>query len=56
VGLNVFVLRGVLGDVSTRTIFRGVTPFWCVDIVRVALIVLMPWIALVIPLTMKTMG
>jgi C4-dicarboxylate transporter, DctM subunit len=56
VGLNVFVLRGVLGDVSTRTIFRGVTPFWCVDIVRVLLIVLFPWLALIIPLTMKTMG
>jgi TRAP-type C4-dicarboxylate transport system permease large subunit len=56
VGLNVFVLRGVLGDVTTRTIFRGVTPFWCVDIVRVVLLVLLPWIALVIPMSMKPMG
>ena len=28
VGLNVFVLKGVLGDVSTATIFRGTIPFW----------------------------
>ena len=56
VGLNVFVLKGVLGDVSTRTIFRGVTPFWCVDIVRVLLIVLIPWIALIIPWSMKPLG
>ncbi|MCB1810119.1 MAG: TRAP transporter large permease, partial [Candidatus Competibacteraceae bacterium] len=39
VGLNVFVLRGVLGDISTGTIFRGVTPFWIVDILRLALLV-----------------
>jgi len=56
VGLNVFVLKGVLGDVSTRTIFRGVTPFWCVDIVRVLLIVLVPWICLIIPWSMKPLG
>ena len=45
VGLNVFVLRGVLPDVSTGTIFRGVTPFWVADIFRLSLIVLVPWIS-----------
>ena len=49
VGLNVFVLKGVIGDVSTRTIFRGVTPFWIVDIVRLALLVLVPWLVLFLP-------
>ena len=49
VGLNVFVLRGMLPDVSTGTIFRGVTPFWCADIVRLALLVSIPWISLVLP-------
>lgn len=53
IGLNVFVLRGVLGDVSTRTIFRGVTPFWMVDIVRVLMLLLVPWIALALPMTMR---
>ncbi|MDX2484635.1 MAG: TRAP transporter large permease [Pseudodonghicola sp.] len=45
VGLNVFVLRGVLPDVSTGTIFKGVTPFWVADIFRLTLIVLVPWIS-----------
>jgi len=49
VGLNVFVLRGVLPDVSTGTIFKGVTPFWIADIVRLALIVLIPAISLWLP-------
>ncbi|TCO72323.1 TRAP transporter large permease [Rhodovulum euryhalinum] len=49
VGLNVFVLRGVVGDVSTGTIFRGVTPFWVADIFRLALIVAVPWLVLVLP-------
>ena len=52
VGLNVFVLKGVVGDVSTGTIFRGVTPFWIVDILRLALIVLVPWLVLVLPNSM----
>lgn len=49
IGLNVFVLRGVLKDVSTGTIFAGVTPFWIADIFRLALIVLVPWISLFLP-------
>jgi tripartite ATP-independent transporter DctM subunit len=49
VGLNVFVLKGVVGDVSTGTIFRGVTPFWMVDILRLALLLLFPAIVLFLP-------
>ena len=49
VGLNVFVLRGMLPDVSTATIFRGVTPFWCADIVRLAILVALPSVSLVLP-------
>ncbi len=52
VGLNVFVLRGVLGDVSTATIFKGVTPFWVVDIIRLILLVMIPGLALFLPQTM----
>jgi C4-dicarboxylate transporter DctM subunit len=53
VGLNVFVLKGVIGDVSTATIFKGVTPFWIADIIRLLLLVFVPWLVLVIPMTMK---
>ncbi|MGF1476883.1 MAG: TRAP transporter large permease [Geminicoccaceae bacterium] len=49
VGLNVFVLKGVLGDISTGTIFRGVTPFWIADIFRLLILVLVPGIALFLP-------
>jgi len=49
VGLNVFVLKGVLTDVKTATIFRGVTPFWVADLFRLALIALVPWVSLWLP-------
>ena len=49
IGLNVFVLKGVVKDVSVGTIFYGVTPFWIVDIIRLAIIVLFPAIALFLP-------
>jgi tripartite ATP-independent transporter DctM subunit len=52
VGLNVFILKGVVGDVSTGTIFRGVTPFWVADILRLSLLVLFPAIALFLPAAM----
>ncbi|MBV1787351.1 TRAP transporter large permease [Marinobacterium sp. D7] len=49
VGMNVFVLSAVLPDVKTGTIFRGITPFWCADILRLALITSISWISLVLP-------
>jgi tripartite ATP-independent transporter DctM subunit len=49
VGLNVFILKGVVGDVTTGTIFRGVTPFWIADIIRLALLLALPAIALYLP-------
>lgn len=52
VGLNVFVLKGVVGDVTTGTIFKGVTPFWIVDIIRLALLVLVPSLVLFLPNSM----
>jgi TRAP-type C4-dicarboxylate transport system permease large subunit len=53
VGLNVFVLRGVLGDIRTGTIFRGVTPFWIVDIVRLIVLVTIPALSLWLPSLMR---
>ncbi len=52
VGLNVFILKGVVGDVSTGTIFKGVTPFWIADIFRLAILVLFPAIVLFLPAAM----
>jgi len=53
VGLNVFVLKSMLKDVSLGTIFRGVTPFWIVDIVRLLILMLVPSIVLLLPSLMN---
>ncbi|MFD1795538.1 TRAP transporter large permease [Paracoccus aurantiacus] len=52
VGLNVFVVRGVAGDVPLTTVFRGVTPFLLAMIVGLILIIMIPQIALLIPNSM----
>lgn len=49
VGMNVFVLSAVLKDVKAGTIFKGITPFWCADMVRLALIVFFSSVALFLP-------
>lgn len=49
IGINVFVLRSVLPDVATSTIFRGVTPFWIADIIRIILLTSVPAISLFLP-------
>jgi tripartite ATP-independent transporter DctM subunit len=49
VGMNVFVLSAVLRDVNPATIFKGVTPFWCADIIRLALITFIAPISLILP-------
>ncbi len=49
VGMNVFVLSAVLKDVKAGTIFKGVTPFWCADIVRLALITFFSGISMFLP-------
>ena len=41
--------KGVVKNVSVGTIFYGVTPFWIVDIIRLAIIVMFPAIALFLP-------
>ena len=49
IGMNVFVLRTLLPDVPTSTIFRGVTPFIVSDVFRLALLVGVPAISLLLP-------
>ena len=46
IGMNVFVLRSVLPDVSLGTIFSGVYVFWVADIIRLALIIALPILSL----------
>jgi tripartite ATP-independent transporter DctM subunit len=49
VGMNVFVIKGVIKDTSLKTIFAGVTPFIFTDVVRLLLLVIFPGIVLFLP-------
>jgi tripartite ATP-independent transporter DctM subunit len=46
IGMNVFVINSVARDVSLPTIFRGVTPFVLIDVLRLVLLVAFPGIVL----------
>jgi TRAP-type C4-dicarboxylate transport system permease large subunit len=52
IGMNAFVMKSVLKDVTLREIFTGIAPFWVADIIRLALIVAFPAIALWLPTMM----
>ena len=49
IGMNLFVIQGVARDVSLLTISRGVMPFLMADVLRLALLILFPVIALWLP-------
>ena len=50
IGLNVHVLKTIVKDkVSLRTIFKGVTPFVIMDIIRISILLLIPGITLFLP-------
>ncbi|MCS4503979.1 C4-dicarboxylate TRAP transporter large permease protein DctM [wastewater metagenome] len=49
IGLNVFVLNTVLPETRLGTIFRGVTPFLLMDIVRLLVLAFIPAITLWLP-------
>lgn len=49
VGMNVFVIKTVVKDVSFSTIFKGVLPFVATDLLRLAILILFPAIALWLP-------
>jgi TRAP-type C4-dicarboxylate transport system permease large subunit len=52
VGLNVFVVKSVAGDVPMATIFKGVLPFWFAMAACLLAIIIFPQIALMIPQSM----
>ena len=53
VGMNMFVLRTLLPNVSTATIFSGVMPFMWADVLRLAILVAFPILSLWLPSLMK---
>ena len=53
VGMNMFVVRNMLPELSTATIFKGVMPFVYTLVVVLALLVAFPQIALFLPHALK---
>ncbi len=49
VGMNVFIMKGVAGDIPLETIFKGIVPFLIASAVGLIIILLFPSIALYIP-------
>jgi C4-dicarboxylate transporter DctM subunit len=49
VGMNVFVIKSVIPEVSFSTIFAGVLPFIVTDIVRLVILIAFPILALWLP-------
>jgi len=52
VGMNVFVIKSVVKDVSFTTIFKGVIPFVITDLLRLVILISFPIIALWLPARM----
>jgi TRAP-type C4-dicarboxylate transport system permease large subunit len=48
VGLNVYVIQNIAGDVSLLETFKGVVPFLIAEFLRVSLIIAFPAITLVL--------
>jgi tripartite ATP-independent transporter DctM subunit len=53
VGMNLFVLKTLLPEVATGTVFRGVMPFMWADVIRLVILVTFPWLALWLPSLMR---
>ncbi len=49
VGMNVFVIKSVINEVSFTTIFKGVLPFIAADLLRLLILIAFPVIALYLP-------
>ena len=52
VGLNVFIVKGIVPEVPMYTIFRGIWPFWYAMGFLIVLLLMFPQLALFLPDTM----
>lgn len=52
VGINCFVVKGLVPDVPISRVFAGIVPFWLTMILAVVILVIFPEIALFIPNSM----
>jgi len=49
IGMNLFVMQGVARDLPSHTVMRGVVPFLIADVIRLAVLIALPQIALWLP-------
>jgi len=49
VGMNVFVIKSVIPDISFASVFKGVTPFIMTDLVRLIILISFPVLSLYLP-------
>ena len=48
-GLNIFMIKNVIPGMKIGVIIRGVTPFVLTDVLRLLLLIFLPWIVMVVP-------
>ena len=49
IGLNVFIMKSMLPDVPLQQIFKGIAPFFLADLLRLAIVILVPSVVLWLP-------
>jgi len=49
IGLNVFIMKSMLPDVPLQQIFKGIVPFFLADLMRLAIVILVPSVVLWLP-------
>lgn len=49
VGMNLFIIQGVAGNMRLETVAKGVVPFLIADIIRLAILILIPGLVLWLP-------
>lgn len=49
VGMNVYVIHNIAKDVPLTTVFKGIVPFLIADFLHLALLILVPGVALLLP-------
>jgi TRAP-type C4-dicarboxylate transport system permease large subunit len=49
VGMNLFVIKGVMKDTPLKTVWFGTIPFLMTDVIRIALLIAFPALCLYLP-------
>ena len=53
IGMNLFIIKGLAGDIAMRRIWSGVTPFIIADLFRLAVLIAFPALALFLPAAVR---